>query len=313
MDIAEKKQTVCKVKFAGICGSDVNKLKQSNSEYNPLFLGHEIVCVDNHNTYYVVNPFVCNNCNRCSEESLNHCSLVRRIGSNFDYGGYSGYVKLPKENLFALPASVEPKIGVLTDGIAVIMHSLHYIDSSYQRVAIIGSGSIALLFALVYNYYEPNKDIVFVCRNKKKEEFISNFYSNVFKTIDIDSFKASKDSFDLIIEAVGGNQSESIDLSIDALSNNGRLIVLGAFDDSVCKINNLRNLFFKQISVKGINSYCLTNNDFEKAFKWTLLNSTKLERLITDEYHIKRNNVTADGIKQIVLEPHFIKGVIVYE
>jgi threonine dehydrogenase-like Zn-dependent dehydrogenase len=64
--------------------------------------------------------------------------------------------------------------------------------------------------------------------------------------------------FDLVLEAVGGAQAESLQLAIELASGGGEVIVLGAFDAGYKLPVAARAAFGKELTLKGSFSYSAT-------------------------------------------------------
>ena len=305
------------VKFAGICGSDINKAQEASFEVDDILaLGHEIVCASDAGELYVVNPFECNGyCERCAQDSYMHCDKVTRIGAGKVNGGYAGKICINPSNLYRIPAFVEhPEIGVLCDGIAVILHGFHMVDlCGVRNVAIIGTGSIGILSALVAKDRYPEMVIDIVCRSSQKKAFLSQIFKDKFNFIDADSISQKKCRYDLVIEAVGGKQTKTLSDAVDIVKNSGTILVFGAFNNDCKTFDNLRQLFYKQISLLGVNSFCQKYNDFQDAVDWAITHEDIILPLLTDLFYVKREMINSKELYQSVVQRKLLKGCFVYE
>lgn len=302
-----------KVIYAGICGSDINKVRSNRVNDNQLpCLGHEIVCLAEDGRYYIVNPFICStNCVQCNQASLIYCDKVLQIGSGSIPSGFSGRICVPTRNMFQIPPNIQPEVGILTDGIAVVLHALHLVNMvNLRRVAVIGAGSIGVLFALVLKEKYGDVQIDIVAR-KAKQHFLTTHYGDMFRPVD--SISSLGDSYDIIVEAVGGNQTQTLTQAIEAAQVNGMLLVLGAFDESCSTIDGLRTLFYKQLTVIGANSFCVCHDDFANAVSWTFENEKILLPLITNRYVVQRSQLSPSRIRQAIMKSKIMKGCIVHE
>ena len=304
------------VKYAGICGSDINKAEDPTFlEKDILTLGHEVVCQSDTGDLYVVNPFFCaSNCPDCSQRSYLHCAKVNRLGSGNADGGYSGKICISFKNLYSVPLCSHPEVGVLCDGVAVVLHGFHMLTwLNVQKMAIIGAGSIGVLAALIAKEAHPALTIDIFCKSDKKRDYLFQLYGNSFNYIDINDVSRTNDCYDLVLEAVGGKQTNTLSLAIDIVRNNGSILVLGSFHEDCNYPSRLRQLFYKQITLTGVNSFCKEYHDFQKAFQWTFSHEELLFPLITDFYHIDRSNVNSKELLHLVLEHKMLKGCLVYE
>ena len=305
------------VKFAGICGSDLNKVRDSSfCRSNILTLGHEVVCCSEEGDLYVVNPFECDiSCSECTQNSYLLCDRVSRIGAGKGSGGFSGEVSLNPCRMYIIPASVNhPIVGVLCDGVAVVFHGFHMLDlQNSRRLAIIGAGSIGILSALVAKDRYPHLAIDVFYKSEQKRDFLSRYYGDFFNIVDIRDIEKSKSIYDIVIEAVGGKQTDTISDAINIVSNSGSILVYGAFHEDCRSIKNIRQLFYKQISMIGVNSYCEGHHDFPQAVSWTFDHEKLILPLLTDVYNVKRDKVDSEMIYMSVIAPKVMKGCFIYE
>ena len=301
-----------KVAFAGICGSDTNRIKAQKTN-NLLNLGHEIVCVSNGH-YYVVNPFICDiECEECDAPSLMFCGKVSRLGIGDKESGFSGRIRVPERNMFAFDNVAHPEVGVLVDGVAVIFHALHLVDlSCVNRVAVIGAGSMGVLFAIVLKSILSQVSIDVPVRREEKRQYLERYFSKSFHTTDSASFALQQNSYDLVIEAVGGTQTQTLSSAVKAVVPNGRILVLGAFHELCYGISGIRELFYKQIQLQGVNSFCAIHNDFSNAVEWVINNESLLFPLITNYYTIATNNFSDKDIIKGIMGDNLLKGCFAY-
>lgn len=289
---------------AGLCGSDINKIKSENFEVNNL--GHEGVGqVQKANQFFekgeivVVNPFVYHSiCQDCKAQSFLHCIKCESIGKTLE-GVFSGKLLIPSENLskFTVP-SKEIGVGVFVDGAAVVFHALHRIvkRESIKKCLVIGSGTLGILFSLIADEFLECDEIHLVYRNRTKKKLLED----IFSTSGVEMIHHSEledDAFELIVEAVGGSQIETLNLAISKIKSNGEIVVLGAFDPLVEKAIEYRKLFYTQVLMHGVNSYCKEHDDFTQALNWVVANDVRLRPIIT---HIFPLSKVASTLEKVV-------------
>lgn len=305
------------VKFAGICGSDLNKVHDSSFCLSDILtLGHEVVCSSDEGDLYVVNPFECDMfCSECTQDSYLLCERVNRIGAGTSSGGYSGEVCLNPRRMYIIPASVNhPMVGVLCDGVAVVFHGFHMLDlHNSRRLAIIGAGSIGILSALVAKDRYPHLAIDVFYKSEQKGDFLFRYYGDYFNIVNIRDIENRQSIYDIVIEAVGGKQTDTISDAIHIVSNSGSILVYGAFHKDCRIIKSIRQLFYKQVSMIGVNSYCESHNDFPKAVRWTFDHEKLILPLLTDIYNVKRDKLDSEMIYRSVIAPKVMKGCFIYE
>lgn len=302
------------VVFAGICGSDINKLRKGdNIDWE--CMGHEIVGkIPSRKGYYVVNPFCCNcKCLTCEQTSLMYCVNSKRVGTGRIFkGGFSGKVNVPRASLSKLRCK-NPKVGVLIDPAAVVFHALHIAKiNKNDEVLILGSGTIGVLYALISANLFKSSNITVLVRSSRKIEILQKIFSEKIKIISETALDEQK-KYDKIVEAVGGNQSVTLEMASRYIKNDGKIVVLGAFDEEFSCWSDIRSVFYKQVTVVGVNSYCKKKRDFKRAKSFILKNEKIISNLLTEEYLYKGDVDKNEWIKKCVSDKKTLKGLIVYE
>lgn len=299
----------------GLCGSDLHKFLNQSPDANYLLthiLGHEICGivtnvgenVDNVEVgdRVVVNPFnISSEINLC--ESFSLCDeKIDIVGRNID-GGYSEIIYLPKKCLFKLPDNVSSEDAIFIDDIAVAFHGIHYISKykpDAKTFAVIGDGPLGILCYRVLKVLYPKCKINLVSRNLEKLKTL-NIESIEFSKIDL-----FKNSFDVVLEVVGGKQSDTLNKAIQIGKNNCLILCYGVYNFNYMAEIDVRTLFYKQGTIKGINSYCNQYDDFKKAIDMLHKNDLYVNDLITKKInfddsidYIKKYNSTKNNIKTV--------------
>lgn len=298
--------------YSGICGSDINKLYDSTiTPSNVHLYGHEIVGLIGRD-YYVVNPFICDKgCDICNVESNIYCAKCSRLGSGIKPSGFSGRITIDYQNIHLLKNIRNPQVGVFTDGIAVVFHALHLYNRPIKSVCIIGDGSIGVLCSLVIRSQHPDSRIDIPIRKSEKREKLSYLRRLNIGMPSLNSI--IEEQYDLVIECVGGNQTDTLATAIDIVQPGGSVLVLGAFSNKVQHFNGIRTMFYKQIMIMGSNSFCEKCDDFKSAVSWTINNEDLLLPLLTNEYCISRLSDNNHLIVDCIGSPKLIKGYLHYE
>lgn len=106
--------------------------------------------------------------------------------------------------------------------------------------------------------------------------------------IDIKCIERYLDYFDLIIEAVGGRQSKTLDDAIKISHKKGIIFVAGVYDNNFKFDISLRNAFYKELSIMGCNSFEKEGNisDFKLALDYLSNDSIISKDLISKTYYI---------------------------
>ena len=154
-------EILVKVHASGICGSDV--MEWYRIKKAPLVLGHEIageiVEVGDGVVRYKVGDRVfvshhipCNTCRYCLNGHHTVCETLHT--TNFDPGGFSEYVRVPRLNadrgVFVLPDEVTFEMGAFIEPLACVLRGQRLAKlRPGQSVVILGSGISGLLHLLL--------------------------------------------------------------------------------------------------------------------------------------------------------------------
>ncbi|GAK40652.1 2,3-butanediol dehydrogenase [Paenibacillus urinalis] len=159
-----------KVKFAGICGSDLHAYHHGigvqtgtphpiSGAMAPLTLGHEFsgvieeigaeVTGYNVGDRVAIEPLIyCGECENCRKGNYNQCNQFGFIGLNAD-GGFAEYVIVEPYMLHKLNDQVSFEEGALVEPTAVALHAVRQSKLKVgNNVAVFGAGPIGLLTIL---------------------------------------------------------------------------------------------------------------------------------------------------------------------
>ncbi|WP_420908253.1 zinc-binding dehydrogenase [Macrococcus armenti] len=156
-------QVKIKVKFTGICGTDIHTYKGEYANAKlPLVLGHEfsgeVVEIGSDVTKVKVGDRVtsettfttCGECIYCKSKDYNLCSNRKGLGTQAN-GSLAEYVISREESVHLLPDNVSYEAGALTEPVACVVHAAlekTSIDKD-DVVLVLGPGPIGILLAQV--------------------------------------------------------------------------------------------------------------------------------------------------------------------
>lgn len=165
---AEKDLVKIKVKWCGICGSDlheytagpifipVEKPHPLSKNKAPIILGHEfsgeVVEVGENVTRFnvgdrvVAEPIVaCGKCPACQEGKYNLCEHLGFHGLCGSGGGFAEYTVLPENFVHKIPDTLSYEKAALVEPVAVALHSLRQANFEIGQTALVlGAGPIGL-------------------------------------------------------------------------------------------------------------------------------------------------------------------------
>lgn len=155
---AEPGKVLIKVKYTGICGSDIPRVNGDACHYYPNVLGHEFSGVVEEIGEGVTTlkkgdrvagvPLVpCMKCEDCQKGNYSLCKHYSFIGSR-EYGSFAEYVAVPEKNAVKFDSEVSFEQGALFEPATVALHGLRRCDyKGGKNVAILGGGTIGLFTA----------------------------------------------------------------------------------------------------------------------------------------------------------------------
>lgn len=193
-------EALIKVKYCGICGSDIHVLKGEHPTATfPVIPGHEFVgeLVEikgegredfEVGDYVVAQPFFsCGNCEPCAKGRDNVCQHLCFMGAHTD-GGFAEYVKVAVRKMYKIPKDMDLRLAALTEPVAVAVHDVRRSNLKAGETAlIIGGGPIGMLIAMVARYAGARRTVI---------SEISDFRRDVAKKFGFDTVNPLDADFD---------------------------------------------------------------------------------------------------------------------
>ena len=261
------------VKSVGLCGSDIHRIN-SDSDLEGKVLGHEIsglvtdlgigVDKDLYHKRVVVVPFIpCNVCERCLDEDYALCTDLVGFGRGIN-GGFADEVVVPKTNVHAFSDNLSFDAAALTDVYAVALHAYNLSDRPRNKdVLIYGNGPIGIACLQLFSIYDNKVSVI----GRNNGQYVLRNNGAFITSKDVKQLGSN--SFDVVIEAVGGSQQVTINDSITLVKPKGRIVVEGVFGEGYLGKINYRELFYKEAIIQGANSYSIAtgNNEFMQALQ----------------------------------------------
>lgn len=157
-----EEEAVVRVKYAGICGSDMHIMSGQHPTARPPFvMGHEvcgeIVSIDSARRYdlkpgdkvaiHAVKG--CGSCDMCRSGRENLCKRIEIMGAGCD-GFYSEYVKCRADRIVPFRAEVDMKLAALVEPLTIAVHDVRRSGlQAGEDVFIAGAGTIGVLIGMV--------------------------------------------------------------------------------------------------------------------------------------------------------------------
>lgn len=178
--VPKKGEVLIKVKYTGICGSDIPRVNGDACHFFPNVLGHEfsgtVVEVGEDVTKLSVGdrvagvPLVpCMECEDCQKGNYSLCKHYSFIGSRA-FGSFAEYVVVPERNAVKFGDEVSFEQGAFFEPATVALHGLERVDyKGGKTVAILGGGTIGLLVMQWAKIFGAKKVVVFDIANERLE------------------------------------------------------------------------------------------------------------------------------------------------
>ena len=161
-----------RVRFSGICGSDVPRVLYHGVHFYPIVLGHEfsgdVVEVGEGVTKVKVGQRVsgaplipCMKCDDCQNGNFSLCKHYSFVGSRQN-GSDADYVVLPEKNVVPFDPSISYEQGAMFEPSTVALHGLFQNDYQGGRnVAVLGCGTIGIFTMQWAKIFGARKVVVF--------------------------------------------------------------------------------------------------------------------------------------------------------
>jgi len=165
-----KGQVLIKVKYTGICGSDIPRVNGDACHFFPNVLGHEFSGTIEETGEGVTSlklgdrvagvPLVpCMKCEDCQKGNYSLCKNYSFIGSR-EFGSFAEYVVVPEKNAVRFEDTVSFEQGAFFEPATVALHGLQRVDyRGGKTVAVLGGGTIGL-FAMQWAKIFGAKEVV---------------------------------------------------------------------------------------------------------------------------------------------------------
>lgn len=293
----EKDTVLVKIKAAGICSSDKDRIFKNGTYHFPTIPGHEfsgqIVMTNDEDGNLLgkkvaVFPLLpCMDCFACKKEEYAQCKNYSYFGSRCD-GAFSEYLVVPKWNLVMLDDNMSYEKAALCEPAAVSLHAINIGGvKKGDNVLIIGTGTIGFMIALFCKTKEAN--VMMVTRRKESYDFAKTLGILPIENSDNLSEEVSKitDKIDVIFEAVGSNTS--ISNAIDCGTNFTTIVLVGnPYEDLNMPKNIYWKILRKQMTLKGTwnSKYTKSINDWNDAIKLMETSDFDFEKLITKTFKL---------------------------
>jgi len=281
-----------KIFYAGICGTDLNIIKNKLVWPKNRIIGHEavgtVVEIGREVTNFKIGDRViidptqyCGKCCFCRNGMTNFCEKFGdyEVGNAVD-GLFTEYYVGEDRFIYKIPDNMSWETAVLTEPTACVIHNLYESNIKFnESVLIIGGGPIGALCLLFTNQISRLSVITEIddYRNNLLKKFSDHVYYPDDLTKNLINKINNNHKFDVIIDTVG-NQ---MDFAYEMIEKGGRIIIMGLDPEFNFKLKPT-DLLSKGASILTFGEYhCF----MDKAIQ-SLLKPINYSCLITKKYSI---------------------------
>ena len=164
--VPKEGEVLIRVDYCGICGSDLGIRRGTHPRAKaPLILGHEFlgkVAEDGKKfrkgDRVVCYPLIsCGRCLACRTGNAHVCNTLKLDGIDKD-GGMAEWICMDEDKLFKVPEGVSDRAAVVSEPLAVIVHSMFQAGlKPLDTVVINGAGTIGCLTGIAAKYLGASK------------------------------------------------------------------------------------------------------------------------------------------------------------
>ncbi|MGQ9622329.1 MAG: galactitol-1-phosphate 5-dehydrogenase [Candidatus Caldatribacteriaceae bacterium] len=266
-------EALIRVRFCGVCGSDLPRIFGDIAYFYPLIPGHEfsgeVVAVGKTEhagwvgrrvTVYPLIP--CRRCPYCEMGWYELCEDYGYLGSRQN-GAFAEYVVAPVANLVPLPENVSLEEGALTEPAAVTLHAVRRVGGCLgENVAVFGLGPVGLLVGMWLKLGGARRLIGYdVDESKFQLARKVGFDVTLFPSF----FPAEQGGIGLVVEASGSK--EALTDALKLVRKKGRVLLLGNQEGEVTlKAEDFGRILRKELTVVGSwnSSYTLLDSDWRR-------------------------------------------------
>lgn len=310
-------QVLLEVEIAGICGTDLHILDvpPGHPATAGAILGHEYVgrvlevgdgvrSVEPGDRVVVAPNLACEICGPCREGRPNQCEHFTTLGIYLD-GGFAKYNLAPERALFRIAQALPPEEAVFTELLSCVVGGTEKVRlQPGETVAILGSGPVGLMFALVFKAAGAGK-IIMTDVAPYRLEYAKKVGADV--AVDVrteDPVVATHEvtegrGADVVVDAVGSLLPQAMEQA----AVGGKIVLFGMNQQAVGQVRQY-DITRKELTIVGT---FIGIHTFPTAIRMLESGAVKPSALITHRLPLERIHEGIDalragqGIKAVVL------------
>lgn len=305
----KKGEVKIKIKYCGICGSDLHGYTgASGRKIPPMVMGHEFSGVvtelgegakkfkvgDRVSVLPVEN---CGTCEFCKSGSTNICANRRNLGVLDVDGAFTEFICQNEKYVYPLSERVSDVEGALLEPLSVAFHAVDCakpLDGC--NVLIAGTGTIGLLILMLVKANNAAKIIVTdlseerlaLARKFGADITVNPLQQDLGKVLEEAGIR---DNVHVAIECVGA--TPTCQQTVDYVKIQGRIVWVGNAAKMI-EIN-MQNIVTRELSIRG--TYAFTDKDFSGALQMLEEQRIPAKEIVT---RIVKLEDTTDAFEELV-------------
>ncbi|MCU1524324.1 MAG: hypothetical protein JWO18_1218 [Microbacteriaceae bacterium] len=231
-------EILLRVAEVGICGSDVKMYRGLHPVLKPpMVLGHEVLgTIEDPGTsghkrgevVLVFPPVGDGTCRSCLRGEPHLCDAMEVIGAQ-RVGGLAEFIRVPKDNLFLVPAEVPDRLRVLIEPLAVGVHAAARAQAiPHDECLVLGAGPVGLFTALALKKTGVARVVVADLQQSRLDLAKDLGLETISSLGDPAAYKRAlgrEDGVDIFLECVGANAA--VDLGLEVTRKGGKVVLVG--------------------------------------------------------------------------------------
>lgn len=227
----------------------------------------------------------CHECEACRIGYENLCVRDMELGSGWVPGALAEYMKLPAENVVAIPPKLSFEEAAISDCVAAALHAVNIAQvEKGHTIAILGDGTIGLLVLQILRLFGL-EDIAIVGVHDFNLDIAKKFGAKfAFNASQVDVCREVKEALgpiDRVFECVGGLAS-TMHQALELIGYHGKTIVLGNFTVPQC----IDMISFRKKESTIIGSSRHKRSEFVDAVNMLVKGDVDVKTLITHDFPI---------------------------
>ncbi len=239
--VPQDDEVLIKVKYTGICGSDIPRVNGDACHFYPNVLGHEFSGTVEQTGKDVKNlkagdkvagvPLLpCMKCEDCQKGNYSLCKHYKFVGSS-KFGSFAEYVVVPEKNAVKFADEVSFEQGAFFEPATVALHGLQRLDyKGGKKVAILGGGTIGMFVMQWAKIFGAKELVVFDIADERLALGMRLGATAGINTLNDDFMKQAMDltdgkGFDYVFETAGN--TITMKMAFELAANKAQVCFVG--------------------------------------------------------------------------------------